>query len=501
MPDEELEEKLSEEIAQGAGIGFLGKVGIKFLGFPIKILLARVLGPAGLGIFQFGRNLLSWLVQFSKLGLNKASIRFVSMYEGEQNKEHLKGFLITALLLPLLASMIIGVTIFLNRSLVTSYFADVEILPYIGFFLMVLPLMVLDRVTDAALRGFRNVDQKMKVRLLQIVSNLILLSGVFLLGYRIIGAIGALFLSYVLSVSLSLFFVYKNYSEWTPISKPSFELNRWARFASPLYLSDFVYTTTRNLDILLLGFFMTSSDIGVYSIAFSLSALLSFPLSAINQIFPSIISDLYNKGDLDTVENLYQLSTRWIYIISFPIFLTLFIYAGEIITLIFGKEYLGGVTALRILLVSEIFNFGFGSVGFMLQMTDNQDWSFYTGFVSALTNLVLNIILIPKFGISGAAIATGVSLVVNNSLQYYVVYSKLGFILWNFDYVKLVIPLLTYLGAYSLLVGSGIHFLIQMVVCLSALSIALIYALNDADKKIIRKVVEEMKSKLVKKFE
>ncbi|MFB6145525.1 MAG: polysaccharide biosynthesis C-terminal domain-containing protein [Candidatus Nanohaloarchaea archaeon] len=488
--EKSLEQKLTEEIAEGASWGFLGKVLSRILTLPIKILLARFLGPAGLGIFELGRRVANWLLFITKLGLDHASMHFSPVYRTEKEHGKLFGLIIVVLAIPVAFSVLVGVSLHFNRWVILNVFGS-DIKGYIDLFLVLVPFLLLTRITSFTLRGFKKIDSVTRITLARLGLNLVLLLLLFQAGFRILGAIFALLASHIFAIMISIYVIERDLK--IQRTKPEFEFGKWFNFSKPIYFSNLFHKTSVSLDILFIGYFLSSSSVGVYSIAAALATLVVFPLMAINQILPPIISDMSSQGERETIEMLYQKSTRWIYLGAFPLFLILFLFPAEIINLLFGESYLSAVTPLRLLLVGQVFNMGFGSVGFLLQSTEYQEWNLYTSIVSTITNIGLNIALIPMFGIKGAAIATAISLFMNNFLQLLAIRLKLNMNPWNEDYLRLLLPLVISLIIYYI---SGIfsqNWVTRFLIFGTTLS-GLIYlmALTEEDKQDMKTLMQNI---------
>jgi O-antigen/teichoic acid export membrane protein len=123
-----------------------------------------------------------------------------------------------------------------------------------------------------------------------------------------------------------------------------------------------------------------------------------------------MIADLYNKNELSRINELYKISTKWGLYVILPFFIVICFIPKDFIVAVFGENYLDGWLPLVILATSQVVNVATGAVGFLLIMTGHQYHWFRISFVTMLTNIVLNIILVPRFGMVGTALATALSL-------------------------------------------------------------------------------------------
>ena len=108
-----------------------------------------------------------------------------------------------------------------------------------------------------------------------------------------------------------------------------------------------------------------------------------------------------------------------------PICAALYLFGKEFLSL-YGIEFAAGQTALNILLIGNMINALAGSVGLILKMTGHERDVLWTGIMAAVTNMVLNAILIPQFGIEGAATATTISISIWPLAAGVMVFRRLG---------------------------------------------------------------------------
>ena len=167
-------------------------------------------------------------------------------------------------------------------------------------------------------------------------------------------------------------------------------------------------------------------------------------LMSVNSITSPKIAELYAKNDLNQVKNVAQSSTKIIFWLTLPLLVLFFTFPTFFLGL-FGSEFKLGVTAFLILSVGRLVSSFSGSVGNILQMTNNQNYFAGVLFLGAIINIVLNLVLIPSSsplaqygysGINGAAIASMMSLIFWNISMVLIVKNKLGFYTFYFPFIR-----------------------------------------------------------------
>jgi O-antigen/teichoic acid export membrane protein len=174
----------------------------------------------------------------------------------------------------------------------------------------------------------------------------------------------------------------------------------------------------------MLGAMINPEEVGVYSVVLKVTQLVVFILGAVNSVISPEISSLYNIGDKEKLQNIIKKSSQIIIISSSVISLIICIFAPQILS-IFGNGFTVGTNAMLITCAGQMINAATGSVGILLSMTGNQKIAAINVFFSAIINIFLNLVLIPRYGINGAAFATFVSTVISNLLNLYWVLKKI----------------------------------------------------------------------------
>lgn len=205
-----------------------------------------------------------------------------------------------------------------------------------------------------------------------------------------------------------MYFLVKTFPDITSV-KPINESRILFRFSLPMLLVFIVHLLIIWTDTLMLGYFTSSKEVGIYNLAMRTAWFITMFLVSFNTIFAPIIADLYHKKELKKLESLFKTITKWIYMVSLPVFLLLALLSKEVMSL-YGQDFIAGWIPLIILAFTNLVNAGTGCTGYMLAMTGKQDLMMYNGLGVCFLNIFLNYLLIPSYGIIGASIASGISI-------------------------------------------------------------------------------------------
>ena len=141
-------------------------------------------------------------------------------------------------------------------------------------------------------------------------------------------------------------------------------------------------------------------------------------------VLAPLFSRFYYEKDFKLLQNVFTFSARITSVIALSIFVLIFLFSNDLLTL-FGNEFIAGKKALMILCAGQLFNIFAGSVGILLVMTGYERETVICLGIGVGVNIVMNILLIPRWGIEGTAVATTAGIMVWNILMIYFVYKRL----------------------------------------------------------------------------
>ncbi len=482
-------------IAEGAGITFVGRimdVGFKYL---YMAILARILGPQLLGILLLGLTIVAFAGIISRFGLEIGVIRYVSLYKGLGDEGRIKGTIVQALAWSFIVSISIGAGLFIgSRFLSVSVFAKPKLQPVIKFLSFSLPFLSVAVIAMAYTQGLKMMKYVTWSRFLfWPLSNIVLALLFFFAGCGLNGMAVANTTSIFLTSILSMFFLVKCFPN-IKHTKAVYETGKLLRTSIPsagIIILNYVIMWT---DILMLGYFKASEEVAVYNMAMRTALLICLTLASFGDIFAPIVSDLYNRKQILRLEELFKTVTRWNFGVSFLVFLLMVLLSKEIMT-IFGQRFIIGCAPLIILASAQLVNASVGSVGAVLVMSGRQNFVMWNNFGVCVLNILLNSLLIPPYGIIGAAIASGISIIASNIVMLLEVYILLRIHPYSRHFLK---PLGAGLATFGIVVfvlnmlGNlvGAQKILVSILLFSAIFITVLYKLgfNDQDRFIINAV-------------
>lgn len=398
-------------VLRGAALVFLIRGGGAGLIYLSHVLLARWMEPTQFGIYVYAWSWAILLALPAGAGFNTASLRFIPEYESRADWSRLAAFVRRAWSVTCLASVAIGVAGSLIILAARGHVAAHYITPLWLAFASVPPLALLALHIDMA-RGFGWPGLAFAPRLL--AAPVLLVAGTVLAIISGAKPTGPLVLVVALVSSLMIAPL-QGRAIWARLpaairkARPAYETRLWSRVALPLLLASGFHVVLIQTDILMIGAFLAPDDVAVYYAAAKTGVFVSFVLAAVNAVAAPKLAALYAQGRLDDLQTLLSDMSHWIFWPALAAAAAAVLFGAEILTL-FGPTFSAGHTALVILVFGHLVRAGTGLVGDLLGLTGHQKLNAWVLASSAVLNVILNVLLIPRFGIAGAAAATAVSM-------------------------------------------------------------------------------------------
>jgi O-antigen/teichoic acid export membrane protein len=481
-------------LAGGAGLSLAGKIGGRSLSFIGDIVAARILGPDSFGLYAIGWTILRMLSLISPLGLDKGVIFFSTPF-WRKNPAALKSAIVRAVGLALLSGLVFGVALYFGAPwLAWEVFGKPALTYILRWYAIAFPLVSLLTVGAAATR----VTQRMQYSVVtediaQPAVGLLLVILFFLAGLRLVGVLASDVLSFAIPSIILLFILARLFpGPSRAASGTAGTAGAFLTFSLPASLAGVFTPFLIWVDRLIVGHFCNPAETGIYQVVSQTSTVFAVILAAFAAIFMPMIADLYARKELERLEELFRISTKWGLYISFPIFVMLCVFPREILTYVFDSRYASGWLPLTILSAGQLVNAGTGAIGPLLVMTGFQKrWSILTG-AALVINICLNWYFVPLYGLTGAAVSTAISLSGLFILGVFQVKAVLK--IWPYD--RRYFKGLTAAGMTTLVVLSSRFFLsirslpgvflATVITGLIFLTIVLILGLDKEDKDFAR---------------
>jgi len=402
-------------VIRGAGAAF----GVRVLGFALSyllnILLARWLGATEYGIYAY---VMAWghtLAILAGLGLPTMALRFIPEYREHQAWGELSGLVRRSWQIAFytavgFASLGAALAIWLQRSQQSPYAVPL----LLGVW--VIPLIALMTIQQDMVRALRKMI--LAYAPFMVFRPLLIIGGVYLLlqlGYKL----NSLFVISLTLVSLLVLMVTQLRLLWRSLpadvlrASPVYNTRNWLRVSIPLWLVAGSTLLMNQTDILMIGAIVGPAEAGMYNVATKTTNVVSFILVSANAIAAPMIASFFASNDRASLQRLVSTVAHGSFWPSLILAVGMVLFSKPLLA-IFGPEFIAAQGAFIILIVGKLFEAGAGIAGYLMSMTGHQNLSARVFIWTVIINIVLNAVLIPVFGIWGAALATTTSTIMWN---------------------------------------------------------------------------------------
>lgn len=381
-----------------------------------SILLARWLGADGYGVYATAMAVLLFLGVPTTLGLPNLVIRLLASYRVHEEWGLMRGLMQRVNMIVLLLAIFLAGSGAVVVLALGERLAPVQTHALL-WAMALLPLVTLGALRAAALRGLHHVV------LGQLPESLVM-PGLFialLAAWSFAGAaftpeiaVALRFAAVAAAFAVGAWLLLRRLPVQVRRAASRYETASWARSAVPLLFIGGMVIINTQTDVLMLAAIQGSESAGVYQATARGAELVALSLVVVNVTIQPVISRLYAAGEMHRLQRVLTAAARGTLAIALPAALVLALFGRPILGLVFGQEFERGALCLAILCGAQVVNAGAGSVGAILTMTGYERDSALGIGLGAFTNVGLNAILVPLWDIEGAALATGMSLLVWN---------------------------------------------------------------------------------------
>ncbi len=398
-------------LAAGTAVSFGGKLVGRGLNMALQLILARWLGPQLFGIYAIAWTLLRVLGLITPLGLDLAIIRFGAAFV-EEEPAQFKGLVRQSWLFALLAGGIVSFALFLLAPWIANLYGEPALGSLLRWFAPAFLFLAGMRIVVSVTKVKQEMGYAVLIEeLLWPGLNLLLVVALLRAGMGVTGSAVAIVLSLAVAFVLGSLWLLRLFPVLTDRqvtavtdSKAllSYSIPAILAFATGIYL----YWVDR----LMIGLWRPTEDVGIYQAVGQFGFIFAIILASLNSVMMPMIATHLHNNQMAALGQLFRAATKWGLYLSLPLFLVIWLEAPLLIATIFGDAYVGGTTVLRILIGTQLINVSTGAVNHLLISAGYQRVWLRLSLLALLFNISLNVLLLPRFGLEGAAWATAVSI-------------------------------------------------------------------------------------------
>jgi len=404
-------------MARGAAVNVGGALLTTALSFALSLVITHQIRATAFGLYSIALVTVLLGQVPATLGLDVGTVRFVALRASRGDAEGARATLQGALGIVTLISGGLAALLYWQAPWLTeSFFHKPAATDLVRIVALSLPALALTRVVIAGLQGLGVMRYSALVNPVRVGTNIVAAVPVLLLGHGAKG-LTAVFLavSWSTLAVAAMLLVRALPRAFLPTSR-SAGLRELLRFSLPQTLTSLLLQTILWTDSLLLGRLRPTAEVGVYAIVQRLLSPAQTVSTATGQMFAPRIAAEDARGDRSTLQVMLKRVTYWNVSLAIPVF-ALLLLVPEALLGIFGPAYRTGATALTILAAGQLFNAATGPLGQVINMSGRPYLTLVNNAAVAALNIVGCVILIPRYGLTGAACSTTASLTLVNLIK------------------------------------------------------------------------------------
>ncbi len=415
------------------------KVAFVSLSFSLSVALARLLGAVEYGAYTYA---FAWMVLLAVpaiLGMDQLIVRDVAAYHLKSDWASLKTLLKKANQAVFTASSLLVLAAACFSWVIAGELGPRGVATFL-LALLLLPLITLTRLRQSALQGLHHVAAGLLPEMLVQPVVLLLLIGVAhatsmqaltapqAMGMNLV-ATGVAFLA---GAEILRRFV----PETIQVAGAVFQRFSWASSVLPLMFLASAGVLFGQVDTLIVGAMKGARAVGVYGVADRGAESITFLFIAVGSVFAPTVSRMYAAGEMEKLQRMVTKISRITLVVSLPVAVVLIFFGQWLLKVFYGPQFVEGRGALAILSCGQLLSVGMGPVGMLLIMTGHERNAALAIGIAAAGNIVLNLAMVPTWGLEGAATANTLSVALLNLLMAMWLAKKLGIQSWALGRIR-----------------------------------------------------------------
>jgi O-antigen/teichoic acid export membrane protein len=352
----------------------------------------------------------------------------VSFHSSRNDERRVSEVVSSALKITVPLSLIFMLIVFSLSERIASLFHEPALTIVLRVLSVVIPLQVMVSLLEAINKAYKRVEYVIFIRRLFFnISRLVFLLAFMYLGLLLMGVLAAFVLSFLISLILLARYTRRFFSfKLTPGLDRELLSYSWPLLFTSLLANILL---AGRVDTIMIAYFSKTVDVALYNTAYPTAALLLLAPTAILSIFLPVITEKFAKNR--SIESDYKTVTRWILLINMPFAVLLVLFSKDLLTLLFGGKYSPASSSLVVLSIFYLLYSLACSSENVLRMFKKTRFLLDVMLIQVIVNIVLDYLLIPAYGIAGAAISSGIASLFTSVAYFTAAYRLTGIPLFD----------------------------------------------------------------------
>jgi O-antigen/teichoic acid export membrane protein len=479
----------SKKFVFDVSITFFASISNMFIGLVLTVIIGRYLGAGDLGLYRMISTIYSLFVLVAAAGLPGAMTRYTANFKSDQNE--LNRFASAGIITSVLVGILCTLLFYCFPGVIVYIFNMPGLEDLLRIVSIIYPFALLNGVLFGILNGLRQMKLFGMAIIAQSILMIMFTLPLVYFGYGVLGVVTGLVLS---TAATSLILLLACLKHIRIIFKDFISTNKEIiNFGIQGLAASIVNNMNSQFDVLIIGFFLSAVDLGYYTVALYLSRFFLFIPDSVQRITFPATSTYWGEQNFKSIDRMINTSLKYCTVILIPIGLFIFFFAKDVIVLMFKGNFIYAVLPLNILLVGAMVKGCIDyPIGSSLYGIGRPDLSLKICTMEAIINLGLDLLLVPQFGLVGAAVAVVTSMVVTSLVHLYLV---IKIIRIKFDgrwYLMIsglaIMAVMLYFAGLSFINA----YILALAIMMAFMLLLYRYFLDTGDKEFFKNIVFNM---------
>jgi len=407
-----------QQLVRGTLIAAIGTIVGILIQFITRVFIARYGMESNYGVFSLAVAVLNIMTIIGCLGMQIGSMRYVAFYSSKGLIDKLQKSLGITLQITTLSVLTVTVLFFfMSQFIALNIFHSNDLELPLKLFIVGIPFFAFINIITAISRGMGDVKPYALIQIA--LFNLLFFAFlVFIVIFQY--AFIDVYYVYLLTLFITLVATVVYFQKTNRVKVQFFTRNdiplvkEIMRFSLPLMGMAILHISMLYINTIMLGLLDTMDNVGLFNAAYPLANMLIVPLDAMTPIYLPVITGLYANNKMQELRDNYRIFTKWLFALTYPVFIIVFLFAETILTAIFGINYVYGATALRVLSIGFLCSSLLSLGGINIIAFGSSKYIMGAFLIATIVNLLMCYFMIPMLGITGSAIAGTFSLILLN---------------------------------------------------------------------------------------
>lgn len=394
----------------------------------LLVVLARyLLDPNGYGALYWAIGILAVIQLVADLGLGKSAARYFSEYR-ERDPGQIPHLMRTTIGVKLILLTTVASILLVAHEWIAATLGDPEVAPFLAAGALYIVVLSFSTFSQVAFQGFNHLVYSATVQAISGLMRLIFVITFVLLGLGALGAFFGYVVGYAIAAAVGLTVLYL---EFYATHEPADEYEpglarRLVEYSVPLTATRSANVIDKRIDVVLVGVFLTPTAVAFYTLGKQISDFVLAPAASLGFTISPNFGEQKAAGQIKQVRQIYETSLTNVLLLYIPATVGLVIVADPFVTMVFGSKYEGAIPVLQVLalfiVLQAITNITSDSLDYLGRARSRA----IAKGATSVANFGLNLVLIPTFGVVGAAAATVATHTVYVAVNLYIVHNELS---------------------------------------------------------------------------